>query len=114
MQTESDFAHQSCSGPSTELVVFLCYIDPGLEHNGSMIRRRSEDQEEGGVTSGSWQDMAGVDNDSGKTVVAGGTSPAGQGLSRKTAQTTGALRRQKREESQTSRRGKAMEIWKGL
>lgn len=23
-----------------------------------MIRRRSEDQEEGGVTSGSWQDMA--------------------------------------------------------
>lgn len=57
-----------------------------------------------------WQPSAGVGNDSGKTVVAGGTSPRGQGLSRKTAQRTGALRRQKREESQTSRGGKAMEI----
>lgn len=33
----------------------------------------------------------------------GGTSPAGQGLSRKTAQRTGTLRRQKSEERQTSR-----------
>lgn len=59
--------------------IFCAYIDPVLEHNGCMIRRRSEDQEEGGVSSGSWQDMAalcGVGNDSGEAVVAGGDQPS--------------------------------------
>lgn len=49
---------------------------------------------------------------SGKTGVAGGDKPSWP--SRKTAQRIRALRRQKKEESQISRRGKAMEIWEGL
>lgn len=79
-----------------------------------MIRRRSEDQEEGGVTSGSWQDMAalcrsGTLEDTG----AWGDQPSWARTQQETAQRTGALRRQKREESQP-RRGKAMEILEGL
>lgn len=55
---------------------------------------------------------AGVGMALGRQGVAGGDKPSWP--SRKTAQRIRALRRQKKEESQISRRGKAMEIWEGL
>lgn len=66
---------------STELVFFGAYIDPVLEQNGSVIRRRSEDQEEEGSPQGAgwtWQPSAGVGMALGRQWWLGGTSPAGQ------------------------------------